>query len=331
MPFETRFAQIADLLKDTVTEVLNAHGGLLGPGLPHIVRLDWITASGAIHQQLWEEVTLADLVFADITGYNPNVMFEAGVSAAWKPLPQVVLLKDRFFKQPSAFDIAPIRYIEYEMTSDGRTKFQADVAKLVSDVVIAFPDSRGTTPPIELPLVIDFANGRDDERLHTPPFAHRRVIEGRLEFGSRTHFSHSWASIGKARLATFDLTFLARFSNRVEGYGYIGVGVRSQHYFANFAHILYLNYNGEVILTQPNEVPPHHYTDIKLRDQTKIDYAADHEFHVSFDAKTLKIRVDDFETERDVAQMPKVLGAGLIRFQSHMSWMAIKQIRLEAR
>lgn len=331
MPFAARFSQIAEILKDTVHEIVTQFTVLFGPDLPHIKRVDWITSSGAIQEDIWTEIALADLVFCDITGYNENVMFEAGVCAAWKRLPNIVFLKDVFFKQPSAFDIAPIRYTEYELTTDGVGRFRQQIAKLVRDALIAFPDLQGMPISIDLPLTVDFGAGRDDERIYTPPFAHRRVVDGRLEFGSITHFSHSWASIGKRQFLTFDLSFSAKFANRVAGHGYIGVGFRSQHYYANFAHIVYLNHEGRIMLVQPDDSAELHYRDIELRGLTDIDFDDEHRFRVAFDESALRIEVDDISVDRPVAEMPKVFGPGLIRFQSHLSWMAISRIGLQWR
>jgi hypothetical protein len=146
---------------------------------------------------VWYEILQADLVFCDITGYNANVMFEAGVCAGWKRIEQIVFIRDRFYRGQSPFDMAPIRYTEYELTSNGIGEFRRKVQQLVTQALIAFPDSEGTAEPITLPLHIDFSNGTDDPRIYTPPFAHRRVFNRALEFGSLSHFSHSWASIGK--------------------------------------------------------------------------------------------------------------------------------------
>jgi hypothetical protein len=149
-----------------------------------------------------------------------------------------------------------------------------------------------------------------------------------LEFGSRTHYSHSWATLGNRRFGTFDLSVTMRFSNRLAGAGFIGVGFRSQHFFANFTHMVYLNHNGEILLVQPDDGEDLHYRDIRLRSPTPIDYDADHSFHVVFDEHTLKVRVDEFSTELAVADMPKVLGPGVLRLQSHSTWIALSNILL---
>ena len=218
MPFEARFNQVAEIINKTVLEKIKSFADILSEmELPKIERLDWITSSGVIQQEIWQKITEADLVFCDITGYNPNVMFESGVCAAWKEMKQVVFIKDHFFKQQSAFDIAPIRYTEYELTSDGIKGFQDKVARLTEDVLIAFPDGQGSGPVITLPLEINFQNNRDDLRIYTPPYAHRRVVKEWLEFGSTTHFSHSWASVGKEKFYCFQLEFIARFRKRALG------------------------------------------------------------------------------------------------------------------
>jgi|SRR5579871_1577563 len=288
MPFEGRFNAIANLIKETVVEVLDGYKAFPFEELPRIQRLDWVTSSGVIQQEIWREIYDADLVFCDVTGYNANVLFEAGVCAGWKPIQKVIFVRDHFYKGQSPFDVAPLRYTEYSLTSDGVPEFKDKIHQLVSTAVIAFPDGLGTAQPITLPLHIDFEDDRDDLRIYTPPFAHRRVIHKSLEFGSLASFSHSWASLGKHPLLNFSLRFRARFSNPHPDDAYIGVGFRSQHFFANFAHILYLKKDGHVILTEPNETPPMFYTDRILRGPTSVDLAADHEFHITFDERVCR-------------------------------------------
>src|SRR5690349_8299346 len=96
MPFQPKFDDVAALIHDVVSEAVNrlADPGRMG-GLPRIERLDWVTSSGAIQQQIWQRILEADLVICDITSYNANVMFEGGVCAAWKDVAQVVFIKDR--------------------------------------------------------------------------------------------------------------------------------------------------------------------------------------------------------------------------------------------
>jgi hypothetical protein len=108
---------------------------------------------------------------------------------------------------------------------------------------------------------------------------------------------------------------------------YIGVGVRSQNYYAGFGHIVYLNRDGSVIMAQPDESAAG-FTDLPLRPPTPIDVSADHAFEIVFTRSKMVVSVDDFTTAFTIADMPKVLGAGLIRFQSHLAWMSIRSLRL---
>ncbi len=232
MPFKDDFNAVTDLIKEVV-EAVNAKFRM---PLPEIQRLDWVTSSNVIHQEIWREILSADLIFVDITGFNPNVMVELGVCAAWKEMTQVVLIKDHASEQESAFDIAPIRYTTYDLTYPGVDIFRRKVSKLVEDVFISFPDGLGSSTKFDFPLHIDFSSNRDDQRIYTPPFAHRRVINGLLEFGSIFSYANSWASIGKEKINYFDMHFKAKFSNPSSEAPKIGLAVRSQHYFANYGH-----------------------------------------------------------------------------------------------
>jgi hypothetical protein len=327
MPFEGRFNRVAEEIHNCLDEVYKNNQGLLGMSLENIlIRLDWVTSSGVIHDEIWEQVTTADLIFCDVTGYNPNVMFESGVAAALKRIPQVVFIRDHFFKQQSPFDIAPIRYTEYELTSDGLPTFREKVKKLITDAFIAFPYDLIESVQNSFPANIDFQGNHDDLRIYTPPLAHRRVVDSALEFGSLAFFPESWASLGNIHILHFDLEFEAAFRNPNND-AWIGVGLRSQHFFANFGHILYLKQDGSILLTQPNEIASRFYTDEILRGPVQIDRSGFHHFHVRFTPDTLLLSVDDFSKSLEVAMLPKVFGPGLIRFQSCLSWMAIKGIR----
>ena len=331
MPFEGRFNQVAEVIRETLYDVFEKFPKFFEMEKAEINRLDWVTSSGVIQQEIWEEIHNADLIFCDITGYNPNVMFESGVCAAWKNMRQVVFIKDHFFKQQSAFDISPIRYTEYELTSDGIRSFQQKIRKLAEEVLIGFPDRQGEAPRVITPIEIDFSQNKDDKRLFTPPFTHRRIINGSLEIGSLAFFAHSWASLGKEQFLNFSLEFSAKFSNPISEDAWIGVGFRSQHYYANFAHILYLKRDGSITITEPNEEQPNFYADLHLRDETSIiDEQEFRQFKVTFDEKNLSVSIDDFHHVFDLAKMKKVFGPGLIRFQSSLCWIAIGKIKIVA-
>jgi hypothetical protein len=330
MPFEKRFDQVADIIRETVEAAVSDFRLQYEMQEPVTTRLDWVNTSGAIHQQIWQEVSEADLVFCDITGYNPNVMFEAGVAAAWKPLLQVVFIKDRYFRQPSAFDLQPFRYTEYELTSEGIDVFKIKIRDHTHTSLVRFPDRLSPQRKIRLPLKIDFSSGRDDLRIYTPPFAHRRVANGEFEFGSVMFYAHSWASIGAQSYAYVELDFHARFLDNlpIEKGPKIGVAMRSQHFFANFAHHISLAGDGTIWITEPDETQEGFYRDRTLRGPTAIDLAALHHFNVIFGRDSYSIKIDDFFWSTPLAEMPKVLSPGPIRFQSARSRMGISRLAL---
>lgn len=330
IPFERRFDQVTEIIRSMVDAAVRDFQQQYEMHQPITTRLDWVNASGVIHQQIWQEVFEADLVFCDITGYNPNVMFEAGVASSWKPIGQVVFIKDHFFRQPSAFDLEPIRYTDYELTADGIHRFEESIKQHVYNSLVRFPDRLAAPGRIRLPLRIDFASGRDDFRIYTPPFAHRRVVDGALEFGSLLFYAHSWASIGSQPFDYVELDFHARFVNPmpVEKAPKIGVALRSQHFFANFGHHISLSGNGVIWITEPDESAPNMYRDTTIRPATPIDLDAFHHFNVLFGRDEYRISVDDFSWGIPLAKMTKVLSPGPIRFQSARSWMAVSRISL---
>jgi hypothetical protein len=330
MPFDKSFDDIAALVHETTNAVFEQFRDFFA--LPQVDRLDWVTSSGAIQQQIWQKIVEADLVICDLTGYNPNVMFESGVTAAWKKPNQVIFIKDSTFATPAPFDIMPMRYFEYERSSFAGIKaFQQKLASLIRDAFISFPD--GVTAEYrQIPddYIREFGVDRDDLSIVTAPFAHRRAIDGVLEIGSLWAFPHSWATIGKRQFYEFALECSATFRHpHAEANPYIGIGVRSQHYYANFAHILYLNLDGRIVITEPNEQPPKFYEDIILRGPTSIDPSADHRFAMTFDHNALHVAVDDFRSTFPIAGMKKALGPGLIRFQAYRTWMGLRSVKLK--
>jgi len=328
-PFDKQFDQVCDLIKEVVEETAKSFPQF-GETLPKIERIDWVASSGVIQNEIWRKINESDLVFCNITGFNPNVMFELGVCAAWKSIEKVIIIKDGFFKQEIAFNISPIRHIEYEMTTNGVRSFAEKINALTITALISFPDSEGHVKELQLPLQLDFSKAQDGEAIYTPPYAHRRIVDDKLEFGSALVFSHSWATIGKKRIRNFSLEFDAEFCNIInKEEAYIGVGLRSQHYYANYGHILYLKGNGRIIITEPNQTPPLFYSDNTLRKATPIDITKNHHFKIVFNEKILSVEIDNYQTEFEITRMQKVFGEGYIRFQSYGCWMALRSIKLE--
>ena len=82
-----------------------------------------LSAPGAIMDQVWQGIRSADVVIADITGDNPNVLFEVGLSAA---LGKEVIVMSQNETLP--FDIRGWRRIHYDPDELGRLSEELAVA-----------------------------------------------------------------------------------------------------------------------------------------------------------------------------------------------------------
>lgn len=72
-------------------------------------RADFVAASNYIIIDILKKILDSDMVICDLSGRNPNVLYELGVRQAFN-LP-TVLIKD--IKTPKIFDIQGLRYTEY--------------------------------------------------------------------------------------------------------------------------------------------------------------------------------------------------------------------------
>jgi len=83
--------------------------------------------SGPILQQIVEDIHRADVVVADLTNNNPNVLFEIGVAYQLKNIGQVVLLTQRDGDVP--FDLQGHRYLKYEHHTEGRHSLSLELRR----------------------------------------------------------------------------------------------------------------------------------------------------------------------------------------------------------
>jgi hypothetical protein len=108
MPFDSSFDDVHDVIKSAVAAV--------DMGLS-VVRLDEFRAAGRISDDLVQEISTAAMCVADVTGGNPNVMWEVGFATALKkPLVVINQKKDRL-----PFDIADMRAVIYERSALAKT------------------------------------------------------------------------------------------------------------------------------------------------------------------------------------------------------------------
>lgn len=166
-----------------------------------VVRAVDIASAGVIHREIWDGIRNADVVIADVTGHNPNVIFELGAAAAAKDKRRVILLKEDVPEEEAfPFDLMPARHILYKRTYSGFEKLTSVMGKVIFDSLIAAPFDAMPKKEIELPFSAALNDGHDCDLLWTPDNAHRRLYPDYLEFGSLYHFKSSWMSVGNLKI-----------------------------------------------------------------------------------------------------------------------------------
>jgi len=93
------------------------------------LRVDKISLSSWITEDIVNYIELADFVIADITGNNPNVMFELGWALARDRKPIVIRQKGDPNEVP--FDVKGIRYISYVNSWSGIERLYRDICKFL--------------------------------------------------------------------------------------------------------------------------------------------------------------------------------------------------------
>jgi len=90
-----------------------------------VKRADDLFTAHAVTSDIWEEIWGARAIVADCTGRNPNVFYEIGLAhAVGKAV--ILITQDR---GDVPFDIAHIRYIQYEYTPRGIRDFEQKLTR----------------------------------------------------------------------------------------------------------------------------------------------------------------------------------------------------------
>ena len=100
MPFHQSF----DLIYGTVKDILMENGFVCN-------RVDEITDSKPIINKILVEILSAQYIVVDLTGGNPNVFYELGITHTFKDSQNVLLIKQKDTDAP--FDIRHLQYREY--------------------------------------------------------------------------------------------------------------------------------------------------------------------------------------------------------------------------
>ena len=93
-----------------------------------VVRADTIARAGEIPEQIFRLLRDSSLVIADLTGANPNVMYELGLRHTTGKLTIQIGERDRL-----PFDVAAIRTIKFKRTDAGLVQARKELSKSLAE------------------------------------------------------------------------------------------------------------------------------------------------------------------------------------------------------
>lgn len=103
------------------------------------IRADEINKPGVIINQIWEGIKQSHLCLAEVTGLNPNVMYELGLAHAINK-PVVLVVQNSAKDIP--FDLRALRHIVYDTsTTTWVEDLKKNIEKMIREVINAPSDS----------------------------------------------------------------------------------------------------------------------------------------------------------------------------------------------
>ena len=88
---------------------------------------------GSILAQVWEQIRKAEVIIADLTDKNPNVIYELGLCYGIRRCP--ILLVRNAADLP--FNLRSLRYIEYEHSMKGSEELKKKLTSTVAEFLAA--------------------------------------------------------------------------------------------------------------------------------------------------------------------------------------------------
>jgi len=99
-------------------------------------RADESARPGFVFGHIEESIREADVIVADLSGLNPNVLVELGMAWGCRK-PTVLVSQDRLGAMP--FDLRPFRAMEYQVTPPGLDNLSKWLTRSVGEVVQPVP------------------------------------------------------------------------------------------------------------------------------------------------------------------------------------------------
>ncbi|MCB2202683.1 hypothetical protein KQH56_01620 [bacterium] len=285
-----------------------------------------------IHQDIWNYLQNSDTLIFDISEGNQNVMIELGVASTLRDKNQLIIIKDKESEVKQIFDISPARYLVYDRKKIFDHQFFEKLVTALQFALTPAPFTPYKFEDIKLPISIESNYPESFSTLLSPPNLHRRITNDGLEFGSLNFYQYSWLTLGNKNISNIHIKTLMKFvdinSNLPEGEGWIGLSLRSQHFYANFNHLFYVKPNGMVIYARPLD-DTGNYEDLTLGIITSFDTKRWITFNLKFDDKSLNVSIENISRIFSIdnpEDMPFCFHSGLIRFHTYKARACIKSI-----
>ena len=127
MPFENEVANdIYRLSTKPICEEFNLE----------VQRADEIFTTNPILDDILLAIKEATIIIADISGKNPNVFYELGISHLLKQNQTIMITNDEFEKIP--FDISHFRIIKYENSITGKSTYEKQLRLTLRNILIDY-------------------------------------------------------------------------------------------------------------------------------------------------------------------------------------------------
>lgn len=124
MPFEPKLSQVYDsIIKPAIEEDLNMV----------CRRADEISSNNPIIQDIWKSICECRIILADLTGFNPNVMYELGIAHTIGK-PSVIMHQENSTEPKFPFDLAHIRRINYADDAAGGVQLREQITSTIRAV-----------------------------------------------------------------------------------------------------------------------------------------------------------------------------------------------------
>jgi hypothetical protein len=180
-----------------------------------------------------------------------------------------------------------------------------------------------------LPFSASLDDGVDVKALYTEDVTHRRTLADCLEFGAPLNYRYSWMSLGDVRLSRLYVRAEMKLTLSHPNHNpFIGIMIRSQHYFANWGHLVFIRGNGTMYLNVRRD-DAGDYEDRPIGEIKGFNIKSFSRFSVSIDDHDLKIELNDITQAIALTTLPYVVNAGRILFIAGYCRMGIRKVKVE--